>query len=455
LSGSVDSKLEELIKKLEPEYASKTKKSRELYEKARKLLPAGVTYSLRYFHPYPLYVARARGTRVWDVDGNEYVDFWMGHGVHLLGHLPEVVVSAVKEALEVGTHVGLENPYVLEYIELLTKTVPGLEEVRFTNSGTEANMYAVRLARAYTKRKYIVKMEGGWHGSYDPLHVAVSYPYRVPETAGVPEEAFKYTIAVPFNNLEALEKALKNHEVAAVILEPVMGAAGCIEPEEGYLREVKRLTSEHGALLIFDEVITGFRLAPGGAQEYYGVKADLVVMGKALSGGVGSVGAFGGSREVMDLLNHTKKAPGELVFHGGTYVANLVAVAAGRAMLSYLVSNRRLYDESNSLWKWFRKKVDDACMEMGVECWTTGDGSLTGLHFTKKRPRSAREAFEERWSTNATKALHLYSRVHGVIYMSERSAHYLPSLIHGKGEVEKLLEVIVGFLEELRRLLKG
>ncbi|MEM4762406.1 MAG: aminotransferase class III-fold pyridoxal phosphate-dependent enzyme [Desulfurococcaceae archaeon] len=449
---NIDLKLSELIKELEAEYRAKTRKSMELYGKSINKLPAGVTYSLRYFHPYPLYIAKAKGTRVWDVDGNEYIDFWMGHGAHLLGHLPDVVVNAVKEALEAGTHFGFEHPYALEYVDLLSKIVPGLEELRFTNSGTEANMYAVRLARAYTGRKYIVKMQGGWHGSYDPLHVAVRSFNGKPESAGILEEYVKYTIAIPFNDVDALENAMRNHDVAAVIVEPIMGAAGCIEPRENYLREVRRVVDEHGSLLVFDEVITGFRLAPGGAQEYYGVKADIVVLGKALSGGVGSIGGFGGRSEIMDLLNHVKHVkPRESVFHGGTYTANLLAIAAGHALIKYLASNRGIYSEANSIWSYFRRRITDTCSSLSVDCWTTGDGTLTGIHFTRRKPRNAGEAVEYRWSNLAEKALHLYSRVNGVLYMSETHVHYLPSLIHGKREISKLLEVTEAFLEKLSR----
>lgn len=451
----LDKKLEEWFQKLVRDYEVKTPRSKQLYERALRIFPAGVTYALRHYHPHPAYIARAKGTRVWDVDGNEYIDFWMGHGVHLLGHLHEVVVSAVKQALEVGTHFGFEHTYVLEYSEFLTKVIPGLEFVRFTNSGTEANMYAVRLARAYTGRKYIVKMEGGWHGSYDVLNVAVTYPYTQPESAGIPEEAYKYTIAVPFNNVDALEKTIKQYQPAAVILEPVMGAGGCINPLEGYLKEVKRVTSEHGVLLIFDEVVTGFRLAPGGAVEYYGVKPDIVVLGKALSGGVGSIGAVGGSSELLELVNHKKRPEPHLrVHHAGTYTANVVSVLAGHALVRYLASNRWIYEKANSLWSYFRRKVEEACSEHGVECWSTGDGSLSGIHFTKKKPVNAREAQELRWSRVVERLFHIYSRLHGVLYMSERNVHFLPSLIHSEEEVNSLLEVLRSFLSELTKLTK-
>ncbi len=447
---SVDAKLVDYSKKLESEYRAKTRRSMELYEKSVNLLPAGVTYSLRYFHPYPLYIVRAKGTRVWDIDGNEYIDLWMGHGAHLLGHIPEVVLKAVREALEYGTHFGFEHPYVVEYVDLLTRIIPGLEELRFTNSGTEANMYAVRLARAYTRRKYILKIEGGWHGSYDSLHIAVKNFNGKPESAGIPDDYAKYTLTAPFNDVNAVDEKLRKHDVAAVIIEPVMGAAGCIEPDKNYLSEIRRIVDEHGSLLVFDEVITGFRLSPGGAQEYYGVKADIVVLGKALSGGVGSIGGFGGRRDIMELLNHLKQS--EAVFHGGTYTGNLLAVSAGYALVKYLASNRGLYTESNSNWDYFRRRIGETCSELLINCWPTGAGTLTGVHFTRRKPRNAREAEEYKWSKLVEKTLHLYSRVNGILYMSETHVHYLPSLVHSKREIMQLLETLTAFLEDLQRI---
>lgn len=451
--NELEKSLEKWLERLESDYLWKTPRSRELYERAKKFLPSGVTYALRHYGPYPAYITRAKGTRVWDVDGNEYLDLWMGHGAHLLGHLPDVVVEALREVSRIGTHFGFEHPYVVEYVELLSKVIPGLEFIRFTNSGTEANMYAIKLSRAYTRRKHIVKIEGGWHGAYDPLQVAITYPYTEFESAGLIDEVVKYTVAVPFNDLEALEKALRAYEPAAVILEPVMGAGGCVEPVQGYLRGVKELTEKYGSLLIFDEVITGFRLAPGGAQEYYGVKADLVVFGKALSGGVGSIGAFAGRGEILELVNHVKyPEPSLRVQHAGTYSANVASVVAGYAVVKYLAEHRTLYEESNAVWSYFRRKVVELCSENGISCWSTGDASLTGLHFTTRKPLNAREVHELRWSRLVEKALHMYSRLHGILYMSEKTPHFLPALTTSRVEVEHFINVISEFLKELARM---
>lgn len=443
----VDEKLQTLLNRLESEYYRKTPKSREAYTRAIKVFPGGVTYSIRYFTPYPLYIAKGYGTRVWDIDGNEYIDLWMGHGTHLLGHLPSVVVESVSNVLRDGTHYGFEHLYAVEYAEFLRKIIPGLELLRFTNSGGEANTYAIRLARAYTKKRYIVKMEGGWHGAVNNLHYAVSYPYTQPESAGYTDEAHKYTISIPFNNVDRLEEALKNYDVAAVILEPVMGAAGCINPEPGYLNEVRRLTLEYGSLLVFDEVLTGFRLSIGGAQEYFNVRADIVVLGKAIGGGLGSIGALGGREEIMDLLNHIKHpSVSERVVHAGTFVANPVVIRAGHALLEFLYLNKGIYEEANQKWQEIRERIDRICNDYDIPCYSTGEGTLTGIHFTRSRPRNAREAYEYRWSRLIERALNLYMRLSGVLYIGERIAHFLPALIHSSDELARFTDIFEDFL---------
>ncbi len=448
----IEERLGGLIGGLESEYTRRTPKSRELFEKSKKLMPGGVSYAIRYFRPHPVFVRRAEGTRVWDVDGNEYVDYWMGHGTHVLGHSPSFVLDAVGEALRVGTHLGYENPYALEYAELLTKVVPGLEMVRFTNSGTEANMYTLRLARAFTKRRYVVKIEGGWHGGYDALHTAVSPPFTGPESAGLPEEYLKYTLAAPYNDSEAVEDLLRRYPVAAVFVEPVLGAGGCVGPVEGYLRELRELTYRYGSLLVFDEVITGFRLAPGGGQEYFGVRADLVVLGKVVGGGLAGAGAFGGRAEIMEMLDHLKiPDPRSRAFHGGTFVGNPVSMIAGYTLVKRLSESRSLYETANSLWDEFRRGVDRVCEEHGSICWTTGAGTMTGIHFTRVRPRNGREVYELRWSKLVEYAFHLYARLSGLLYISEKLVHLLPSLIHSREEIELFARTFEGFLGRISK----
>ena len=447
-----DERASALLRSLEEVYVRKTPRSRELYERASRVFPGGVTYAIRFLRPYPPFIVRGEGSRVWDVDGNVYVDYWMGHGANILGHAPRFVVEAVAEISRNGVHLGFENPYALEYAELLTRVLPGIEMIRFTNSGTEANMYAVRLARAYTRRNYIIKIEGGWHGGYDTLHVGVTPPFKGPESAGLPEDSIKYTLVAPFNDLEAVEKLLREYPVAAIIVEPVLGAGGCIEPNEGYLKGLRSLADRYGALLVFDEVITGFRLAPGGAQEYFNVKADIVVYGKVIGGGYPGAGAFGGRGDVMSLLDHIKYPdPRTRAFHGGTFVGNLVTIKAGYETVKYLLAHRSLYEKAEELWDRARREIDRICSEGERLCWVTGVSTMLGIHFTKIKPRRVSEVYGERWGRYVEEALNIYARVNGALYISSKLAHLLPSLVHGEDEVRLITEILASFLSELRR----
>lgn len=433
-------------------FRSKTRSSEKLWLRYRNVSPAGVSYAIRFTKPYPLFLSKAYGTEVVDVDGNIYVDFWMGHGVHILGHSPWFILEEVCNAVrEYGsTHLGFEHPLVVDYAELLTKTVPNLEMVRFTNSGTEAVMYATRLARAYTGRRFIVKMEGGWHGGFDSLHYSVHPPFGEAESAGLSEETVKYTISTPFNDLDSVEDALRKHDVACVIVEPVPGAGGCLEPEPGFLNGLRELCDKYGSLLVFDEVFTGFRLAPGGAQEFFNVRADIVIYGKVVGGGFPGAGAFGGRAEVMSLIDHTKHSdPRKRSFHGGTFVGNIVTVSAGYAMVRFLNDNRELYGRANELWSRVRSEMGKLCGEFGNVCWVTGVSSMIGLHFTDKKPRNVREAYERRLVNGVEETLNIYSRVKGLIYLTEKMPHFLPSLTHGEGEARKLLNVFSSFLNDL------
>jgi len=440
---------------LVPEYEKLTKTSREIFERSRKVLPGGVTYPLRYFKPYPIYVKRAKGVKVWDVDDNEYLDLWMGHGVHILGHAPDFVIEKIAEFMRSGTHLGFENVYALEYAELLTRVIPNVEMVRFTNSGTEAVMHAVRLARAYTKRSYVVKMEGGWHGPYDALHVGVTYPFRGPESLGLPEDYLKYTLVVPFNDLEALEKVLKQYEVAAVILEPIPAAGGCIEPVKGYLEGVRKIADEYGTLVIFDEVVTGFRLALGGAQEFFNVKADIVALGKVVGGGFPGAGAYGARAEIMELLDQVKIPNSrERSAQTGTFVGNTITMVAGYTTVKYLAGNRAKYDEFNSLWNYARRQLDRICEENDRLCWVTGAGSLVGIHFTVKKPRNVREAEELKWSVKVSEVLHLYMRVNKILYLTEHKPHLLPSMLHTRDDVDKFTKNFADFMNTIYREIK-
>jgi glutamate-1-semialdehyde 2,1-aminomutase len=422
------------------EYIAKTQKSKALYERARKVLPGGVSYGIRYFDPYPFYTARARGSKLYDVDGNEYVDFWLGHTTHILGHSPPTVVRAVREQLENGTHYGTCHEPEIKLAEKVVKMVPDAEMVRFTNSGTEANMYAIRLARAFTGRSKIAKFEGGWHGGYDALHVAVKYPFDIAESAGLAPGAVQDTVVLPFNDIDGVKKKLENTDVASITIEPLMGSGGGIPADKEFLKELRDFTSRRGMLLIFDEVITGFRLAPGGGQQYFHVKPDITVFGKILGGGF-PVGAVCGSAEIMEKMDTHLYQRTEFAFQGGTFTANPVTMTAGLATLTQL-EDCRLIDRLNSLGDKTRKKLMEIFASNGVEAQCVGAGSLLGVVFTREPVKDPNSAFK----ADRKKLLNYHLK------LIEKGVFFLPTHVgalcseHSEADMEKLFDETENFV---------
>ncbi|MCS7385384.1 MAG: aspartate aminotransferase family protein [archaeon GB-1867-005] len=424
-------------------------KSRKLYERAKKVFPAGVSYAIRFFEPHPFYVAKTKGCRVYDVDGNEFVDYWMGHGALILGHNHPLMVKAVKEAAEIGTHFGLAHEYEVKYAEQVVKMIPSAEMVRFTNSGTEANMYAVRLARAYTKRTKIGKFEGGWHGGYDALHLAVSYPFDKPESAGLTEGATKDTVILPFNDLDGVRKKFKEHELACVVIEPVIGAGGCIPAEKEFLKGLRELCDETGTLLIFDEVITGFRLAPGGGQQFYGVYPDITVLGKILGGGGLPVGAVCSRREIMELMDHTKHPDkSERVFHGGTYTANPLVSYVGYTILKELEKGY-VYSHINKLGEKLMRQLEDVFQKYNFKAHVTGVGSIIGIHFTEEKPTDARKANETK-DVELTKNYHAHLLKNKIIVVKPTLPHLFLSYAHTDNEIDDFIRTTEEFVKNIR-----
>jgi len=319
--------------------------SRALQKRAEQLIPGGVNSPVRAFRAVggePPFLVRGEGAYVWDADGNQYIDYVGSWGPLILGHSVPDVIDAIVHAARNGTSFGASTPTEANLAALVTEAFPAVEKVRFVSSGTEATMSAIRLARAYTNRKYIVKFEGCYHGHSDALLVKAGSGVAtlgIPGSAGVPEEFVQFTLALPYNNLTAVEDAFATDksQIACVIVEPVVGNMGCVPPKPGYLEGLRAITERDGSVLILDEVMTGFRLAFGGASELYGIKADLVTMGKIIGGGL-PVGAYGGPAKIMDLV-----APLGPVYQAGTLSGNPLAMAAGIVTLSQLKQNSRQY----------------------------------------------------------------------------------------------------------------
>jgi len=357
-------------------------KSEELFEKAKRLIPGGVNSPVRAFQPYPFFTERAKGSRIFDVDGKEYIDYCLGYGPLILGHAHPKIVEAVKTQLENGSLYGTPTEQEVELAELICKGVPSAEMVRLVSTGGEATMSAIRAARGYTGKKKIIKFEGCYHGAHDYVLVKAgsgATTFGMPTSLGIPEETTRNTIVVPFNDAEKFEEAVKANkdDLAAVIVEPVIGNIGLVLPKEGFLETLRELTENYGIVLIFDEVITGFRLALGGAQEYYGVTPDLTTLGKVLGGGF-PIAAFAGKEEIMKMI-----APLGKVYQAGTYSGNPVSVTAGLATLNFLRdSGKEFYDKMESNCEAIVTPLKKTVSECNLKVQVNHLGSMFQLFFT-------------------------------------------------------------------------
>ncbi len=401
------------------EYCRRTPQSEKLFQRAKKVMPGGVCHNIRYFPPYPFYIKEAKGSRLRDVDGNEYIDLWMAHYEAILGHSPEVIVNELSGILSKGTHWGLVNEYQVELAELICQIVPSAEKVRFCCSGTEATMYVVRLARAFTGRNVILKVAGGWHGANTDLSIAIHSPYEQKESAGLFPELSQYTKFIPFNDIEGSLKIMRENaeNLAAVLIEPVPGQ-GYIPAEPGYLKVLREETRKLEAVLIFDEIIDGFRLSLGGAQEKYGIIPDLTTLGKILGGGM-HIGAVVGREDILDLCNPTKKDSKWVLVGGGTFSANPLSMAAGIKMITYLRENADLiYPRLDRNGERIRREIEKVFNESGVLARCSGDGSLFGLNFPFKEgvklrsPRDIEELTDLEKRNNELKLRMLNQGVH-------------------------------------------
>ncbi len=356
--------------------------SQALFDKALQWIPGGVNSPVRAFRAVggnPFFAVRANGAAVWDADGNAYVDYVGTWGPAILGHAPQVVVDAVKCAAENGTSFGIPNPLEVRMAELVVSAVPSVEKVRMCNSGTEATMSAIRLARGYTKRSKIIKFEGCYHGHVDSLLVKAgsgALTLGQPDSAGVPPEFTSQTVVLPFNDAVAVRAAFAEHgsDIAGIILEPVPANAGLYLPREGYLEFLREITAGHESLLIFDEVMTGFRLGLAGAQGWFGITPDLSCFGKVIGGGL-PVGAFGGRSEIMDCL-----APDGPVYQAGTLSGNPLAMAAGIAVLEAL-SDGSVYEKITTLGRALSDGLAKAAKAEGLAVQLQRVGSMSCCYF--------------------------------------------------------------------------
>ena len=372
-------------------YQAKTARSRALHEEAVRVMPGGNSRTTTFFDPYPFYLVRGDGARMWDADGVERLDFNGNYTSLILGHAPAPVIRAVQEAAAAGLSFPGPTEREIRLAEALTRRIPSLETVRFTNSGTEATMNAVRAARAFTGRAKIAKFEGAYHGTHDWVLVSVApdpsaagnrrRPKPVLSSSGIPKEIGKQVIVLPWNDAEACAKIIAKEaaNLAAVLVDPLLGIGGILPPVDGFLGQLRRATEQHGIVLILDEVIS-FRVAPGGAQERYGIRPDLTTLGKIIGGGL-PVGAFGGRADIMGAYDPRKG--GARISHGGTFNANPLTMAAGLATLAALTPEA--YARLDALGERLRAGVTALMRKRKLKAQVSGVGSLFCLHWTGKR----------------------------------------------------------------------
>jgi glutamate-1-semialdehyde 2,1-aminomutase len=351
--------------------------SERLFLRAQELIPGGVNSPVRAFRSVggtPPFLVRGEGSHIFDADGNEYIDYVGSWGPLLLGHRHPEILAALERALEIGTSFGAPTEQEIELAEAICDAAPSVEMVRLVNSGTEATMSAIRVARGFTGRDFIVKFEGCYHGHVDSLLVKAGSGMAtlgIADTQGVPQAFAQTTIALPFNSVDELKHAFRAHgdRIAAVIVEPVVGNMGCVPPLPGYLEALRAITDQYGALLIFDEVMTGFRVAFGGAQQRFGIRPDLTTLGKVIGGGL-PVGAYGGRKDIM-----SKVAPAGPIYQAGTLSGNPLAVAAGLAMLRHLKTHPEVYDE-------LERRAAELCESAPAGITVNRVGSMFTFFFT-------------------------------------------------------------------------
>ena len=413
--------------------------SERLFERAKRLIPGGVNSPVRAFGPYPFFTRRAKGSKLFDVDGREYIDYCMGYGPLILGHAYPKVIEAVRRQLEDGTLFGTPSEQEVEMAELICAFVPSAEMVRLVSTGAEATMSAIRVARGFTGRKKILKFEGCYHGAHDCVLVKAgsgATTFGMPDSLGVPEETAKNTIVVPYNDVEACEKAVRDEResLAAVIVEPVIGNIGVVVPREGYLKALRELTERYGVVLIFDEVITGFRLGLGGAQEYYGVAPDLTTLGKILGGGF-PMAAYAGSEEIMRMI-----APSGKVYQAGTYNGNPISVAAGLATLKVLRDTKDFYSGLEKKCKLLIDQMERASEELGVHMQVNHVASMFQMFLADKPVydyASARAADSKRFLEFHKKLLEL-----GVFLPPSQFEACFISSAHSKDDILRTVDAM-------------
>lgn len=425
-------------------YEDKTQTSKRLFHEASKVFPGGINHNIRFFKPYPFFSKWAKGKTLCDVDDNEYTDYWMGHWSLILGHSARTVVNALSQQIRKGTLYGTANNMSLELGELIQKLMPCAENLRFSSTGSEATMYAVRLARAKSRKRVIAKIIGGWHGFNTTLMQSVNFPFYKQEGTGLVTEEEQFVKSLPFNDLDSSIRILESaiDDIACIILEPILGGAGCVTPDLNYIKGLQEFAQRNDVLLILDEIVTGFRLSIGGASQKYNIKPDLFTLGKIVGGGM-PIGIVCGKKEIMSLADPVliKENQARCNIGGGTYSCNPMTMAAGLTTINYLSKNREeIYQKINELGARARAGLTKIFKEAKINVQVTGEGSLFLTHFLNNKVRSIRNAADVAMSD-----LGLLHKYH-IGLMALHQIFFLPlkmgaiSSMHADSDITRLLE---------------
>jgi glutamate-1-semialdehyde 2,1-aminomutase len=445
--------VQEIVAREEAQFRKRTPGSQTMHERGLKSLPLGVSSSFQAVPPYPLFISRAQGSKIWDVDGNQYTDYHLGFGSLLVGHSHPLLVEGLRDQLGKGSLYSLPSPEVVYLAEEMVRRFAPIEEVRFCNSGTEATMDALRQARAFARRDKIVKIEGGYHGHHDTVLMSTkpsleaagpeAHPNTVPASKGIPREIKNSVIIAPYNNIEALDRILSEHkgEIAAVIMEGVIMNVGIILPQEGYLQAVRDVTRKHDVLLIFDEVKTGVTVAPGGITELYPVEPDLICLAKSIGGG-SPIGAFGGRKDIMNLI-----ATGD-VLHLGTFNGNPISMRAGLVTLTQILTPEA-HEHANSLSMQLGKSYVGIIEEYDLPMHVSQIGAKGCAMFRYERARTYRAWFDIDMDVSYAYWLFLANR--GILFPPGFDDQWTVSVQHTQDDIDHHAHVFQQFAKELLR----
>ncbi|NHJ31790.1 MAG: aminotransferase class III-fold pyridoxal phosphate-dependent enzyme [Asgard group archaeon] len=428
------------------DYTKNHQKSLTAWKKANELFPAGVSHNIRDFHMTPLglgppFISKAEGTRLTDIDDNSYIDYWLTHGAAILGHAHKAIIEAITKQLHLGNHYGMVNEQALVLARKICEATPSIEKLRFCTTGTEATMYASRLARAFTKKKKIAKVRGGWHGGNDTLFYYVKHVEKGIESNGLKSQEEAEIVSFDYNDIEGFKKVLKENknEISAVVMEPVLGAGGAIQPREGFLETVREETERNDIILIYDEIITGFRLSFNSGQGYFGVTPDMTTMGKIVGGGA-PIGIIGGREDILEQANLQKD--GKVWIGGGTFSGNPVSMVAGKATLDVLDKNKtEYYKKLNDNGKKITNELQDLLGKYKAPAIVTSVGSMICIHWFKEKISDLRTGSEVKLNLDNDKVnkfqLLLFNR-----NILIRSGFGYLSVKHSKDDFEKTINAL-------------